>query len=92
MFASPVPQETIAPSPGSRSTTSEPARVRALLESEPYRSFQLPPDAKRIVTFLREKPKARLKVPVELDGARILAVKGAEAFSAYVITALRRFN
>jgi uncharacterized protein (DUF1697 family) len=57
--------------------------LQALLESDPYHPFRLAPASKRVVTFLREPP-AKLKVPIELEGARILLVKGAEAFSAYV--------
>ncbi|MGH9204599.1 MAG: DUF1697 domain-containing protein [Vicinamibacterales bacterium] len=45
--------------------------LRELLESDPYRSFRLDPAAKRIVTFLREKPTAQLKLPIEFEGARI---------------------
>jgi len=57
--------------------------LRGLLESDPYQPFRLKPEAKRIVTFLREQPAAKLAVPIELHGARILAVKGREVFSAY---------
>lgn len=55
-----------------------------LLASDPYRSFRLGAGAKRVVTFLRDTPTSKLKLPVERDGARILLVKGREAFSAYV--------
>jgi len=55
-----------------------------LLESEPYRGFRLAPGAKRVVTFLRTAPKPAPELPLELDGAKLLCVKGAEAFSAYV--------
>src|SRR5947209_18539648 len=58
--------------------------LRDLLASDPYRAFRLAPGAKRVVTFLRRRPTSRLALPVEFEGARILAVKGAEAFSAYV--------
>jgi uncharacterized protein (DUF1697 family) len=58
--------------------------LREMLESDPYTAFRLPPGAKRVVTFLRDKPSATLAVPIELDGARILAVEGQEAFTAYV--------
>lgn len=61
--------------------------LREMLASDPYRAFRLPPAAKRIVTFLRATPTAKFKLPVELDGARILALKGREAFSAYVRSA-----
>jgi len=58
--------------------------LRELLASDPYRAFRLTPAAKRIVTFLRAKPAAKLALPIEMDGARILSLKGKEAFSAYL--------
>jgi uncharacterized protein (DUF1697 family) len=61
--------------------------LRALLESEPYAAFKLPPEAKRVVSFLREPKEAKLKLPIELDGARILSVIGREILSAYVASA-----
>lgn len=57
--------------------------LRALLERDPYASFRLQPDAKRVVTFLRAKPAVKPKLPVELSNARILAFDGREAFTAY---------
>jgi uncharacterized protein (DUF1697 family) len=60
--------------------------LREMLASDPYRAFRLPPDAKRIVTFLRERPASKLTLPAEVDGARILAVNGSNVFSAYVPT------
>ena len=56
----------------------------AMLAADPYRRFRLSAAAKRIVTFLRDKPKAKLRLPIEMDGARILAMKGREIFSAYL--------
>jgi uncharacterized protein (DUF1697 family) len=61
--------------------------LAALRESDPYKSFNLSPKAKRVVTFLHEKPKTKMKLPIELDDARILCVKGTEIFSAYVPSA-----
>ena len=58
--------------------------LREMLESDPYGAFRLPPGAKRIVTFLRERPASKLTLPAEVDGARILAVDGSHIFSAYV--------
>jgi uncharacterized protein (DUF1697 family) len=58
--------------------------LKAMLASDPYEKFRLERGAKRIVTFLRGKPKAGIALPIELDGARILVVKGGEVFSAYV--------
>ena len=60
--------------------------LRELLATDPFKPFGLPPDAKRIVTFLREKATAKLTLPIEMSGAQILAVKGQEVFSAYVRT------
>ena len=58
--------------------------LREILASDPYRAFRLPPAAKRIVTFLRDRPASKLTLPAEVDGARILAVNGRTIFSAYV--------
>jgi uncharacterized protein (DUF1697 family) len=60
------------------------AALVEMLAADPYRPFRLPGGAKRIVTFLRDPPATRLELPVELDGARILCVKGGDAFGAYV--------
>ena len=62
------------------------AELQALLDADPFAAFKLPADAKRIVTFVRGA-KAGLKLPIEQDGARILALRGGEVFSAYVPTA-----
>jgi uncharacterized protein (DUF1697 family) len=58
--------------------------LREILASEPYRTVRLPPAAKRIVTFLRDRPASKVILPVEVDGARILAVADRTVFSAYV--------
>ena len=57
--------------------------LREMIESDPYARYDLPPTTKRVVTFLSDEPKTRVKLPIEMDGARILAVKGREVFSAY---------
>ncbi len=58
--------------------------LQELLASDPYRPFRLGPKAKRIVTFLRQAPARKIALPVQQDGARILAVRGSEIFSAYL--------
>ena len=58
--------------------------LRELLASNPYAEFRLDPSAKRIVTFLRDEPAARITLPMERDGAQLLALRGRELFSAYV--------
>ncbi len=54
-----------------------------LLESDPYAAFDLPANAKRVVTLLREPAGRRIQLPVEVDGARILVARGREIFTAY---------
>jgi uncharacterized protein (DUF1697 family) len=67
-----------------------PALVRSvdalgeLLASDPYAGARLAPGSRRVVTFLRREPDVPPGLPVELGGARILAIAGAEVFSAYV--------
>jgi uncharacterized protein (DUF1697 family) len=60
--------------------------LRKVLASDPYQAFRLPAGAKRIVTFLLGRPSSKLTLPDEVDGARILAVKGSEVFSVYLPT------
>lgn len=60
------------------------ARLQELVEADPFAAFGLPPDAKRVVTFLRRPDGAVDGLPIERDGVRILAMAGAEVFTAYV--------
>lgn len=66
-------------------TILRPVRVLLkMIEDDPYAAFNLPTKAKRVVTFVRAPHKASLELPIEVDGARILAMSGPEIFSAYV--------
>jgi uncharacterized protein (DUF1697 family) len=56
----------------------------ALLEADPFAAHKLPKDAKRIVTFLCKPHEGKLKLPLEVKKARILALQGAEVLTAYV--------
>lgn len=58
--------------------------LQELLAADPFAAFRLPAGAKRVVTFLREPPSARLSLPLEVDGARILALRGQEVLTVYV--------
>jgi uncharacterized protein (DUF1697 family) len=58
--------------------------LREIVEADPCAAFELPAGAKRVVTFLREPPRGKLALPVEVDGARILCLRGSEVFTAYV--------
>ena len=60
--------------------------LREMLASDPYLEFGLDPSAKRIVTFLRDEPTVKMALPVEQDGARLVALRGRELFSAYLPT------
>lgn len=58
--------------------------LQALIDANPYAAFRVAPNAKRVVTFSRTAHRSSLHLPMELDGARILAVVGREIFTAYV--------
>jgi uncharacterized protein (DUF1697 family) len=57
--------------------------LRSLVEADPFAAFDLPVGAKRIVTFLGELPEKELSLPIESEGARILAMNGSEIFTIY---------
>ena len=61
-------------------------QLRKLLATDPYRPFRVSPKAKRIVTFLRGSPPQKISLPVEMHGARILAMQDGEIFSCYLPT------
>lgn len=55
-----------------------------LLASDPFGEFVVPPEAKRIVTFLRN-PDARVAaLPIERDGVAILKRVGTEVYTTYL--------
>jgi uncharacterized protein (DUF1697 family) len=58
--------------------------LRKMVETDPYKGFDIPKDAKRIITFLDASTKTALKLPHHQDGASILHIKGGVAYSAYV--------
>jgi uncharacterized protein (DUF1697 family) len=59
-------------------------RLQAMLAADPYATFDLPPAAKRVVTFLREPHGSVINTPLEHDDARILLTDDREVFSVYV--------
>jgi uncharacterized protein (DUF1697 family) len=95
VFSAPTASEAVLAKQAENAITrglgrSFPVIVRSLealgeiLASDPYKSFRLAPGSKRVVTFLKQPSQFKLKAPIELDGARILRVKGSEVFTAYV--------
>ncbi len=57
--------------------------LQQLLAADPFRRYRLRPGSKRIVTFLRAEPDAVIALPLERQGARLLALEGRELFTAY---------
>ena len=58
--------------------------LRAFIRAEPFAEFGLGPNAKRVVTFLRNSAESTLSLPIEKYGASILKFTGSEVLSAYV--------
>ena len=58
--------------------------LQNLVQSEPFAKFSLPSTAKRVITFLRRPAEPKLRLPIEQDGASILAFTGSEVLAAYV--------
>ncbi len=55
-----------------------------LLEADPYTGFDLPSNARRIVTFVGEPNRASLALPIERGDVRILVMYGSDILSAYL--------
>jgi uncharacterized protein (DUF1697 family) len=58
--------------------------LQELIAADRHAAFDLPKDAKRVVTFLRVAPGSTVRLPIEKDGAIILSRVGTEVFTAYV--------
>jgi uncharacterized protein (DUF1697 family) len=58
--------------------------VQDLVNADPFAEFELPPTAKRVVTFLRHTDGVNVTLPIEQEGARILKLAATEVFTAYV--------
>jgi uncharacterized protein (DUF1697 family) len=56
--------------------------LEAVLETNPFGS--LPEKAKRNVTFMREAPSTKPKLPIDLRGGQIVSHRGREAFTYYI--------
>lgn len=61
--------------------------LQRLIDADPYAAFRVAPNAKRVVTFSRTVHGEIPQLPIEVEGARILAVVGREVFTAYLPTA-----
>ncbi len=57
--------------------------LQSMIAADPFAAFDLPANAKRVVTFARDLVKPD-RLPIEMDGAQILALGDRAAFTAYV--------
>ena len=74
---------------GSRLPTDRAGRWRsaqAIVATDPYADSRSPAARSALVTFPRAAPKAKLALPIELDGARVLCLRGREVYSDYLRT------
>jgi len=58
--------------------------LRELIDADPFAAFDLPANAKRIVTFLPDGHDPAPALPVEAEGVHLLASTGHEILIAYV--------
>lgn len=58
--------------------------LQELIERDPFTRFELSNAHKRVVTLLKTATTRRIKLPIELDGASIVAIQGREIFSTYL--------
>lgn len=59
------------------------SRLSEIIGADPFARFQLGANAKRVITFLHDPHAVEMSLPIEVDGARILAIEGREVFTAY---------
>lgn len=60
------------------------SELEALLAADPYAAFKLPAQSKRVITFLREPPATKPKLPVGVGQAHIFCLEDGCAFGSYV--------
>lgn len=58
--------------------------LEALVADDPFAGLDVPPGAKRVVTFLRVAPARRPALPPPTDGATLHAVRGRVALTSYL--------
>ncbi|MFT3719379.1 DUF1697 domain-containing protein [Pseudorhodoferax sp.] len=58
--------------------------LQALLAGDPFAPFGFPPQAKRVVSFLRAPRASRVPLPLTRGCATVACQVGAEAFTAYL--------
>ena len=61
--------------------------LQDMLASDPFAEFELPDEAKRVITFMRRAGGVGGPMPIEQNGAIILKVVASEIYSAYLPSA-----
>jgi uncharacterized protein (DUF1697 family) len=62
------------------------AYLQELLAADVHARHGIPPEAKRVVSFLREAAEPRVALPLARDLASVFLVSGREVYSAYLPT------
>jgi uncharacterized protein (DUF1697 family) len=57
--------------------------LQTILKQDVYSGFRIFPQEKRVVSFLAKAHPAKVSLPIELNGARILAIRDRDIFTAY---------
>jgi uncharacterized protein (DUF1697 family) len=60
--------------------------LQDLLAADPYAANGVPPDAKRVVSFMREAQNPKVKLPLTEHQASVFLASGREVFTAYLPT------
>ena len=60
------------------------ASLEQLLATEPFTEHGIPPEAKRVVSFLREERAPKRPLPLTADDASAFLQRGREIYSAYI--------
>jgi len=58
--------------------------LQRLVQSDPFAAFDVPANAKRIVTFLPAPPRTQPALPLITEGVHFLALREREVFTAYL--------
>ena len=57
--------------------------LNELLANDPYTNYTYPPNAKRVVSFLRVSCESKVPLPLASDDACVLGMIGREVFTTY---------
>ncbi len=58
--------------------------LQQILAADAFKKHSLKKESKRVITFLRDKPKTIPALPIVFEAASILKVEGQEVYSTYI--------